>query len=347
MPSLPAWLLAFVSSSLVAILGTPILRRFALASDFVDKPGNHKSHVHPIPYLGGVALMLSVLVGMLFQSRAAPRVGAIILAASALGAVGLIDDHRTVTPRLRILIEMAAGAVAIVAGLRVSVTGTAPVDILITLVWIVGITNALNLLDNMDGLAAGTATVVSLSVFALAILGDQSVLATVSAAVAGACLGFLVYNRRPASIFMGDAGSLFLGFVLAVLTVDVTPESTPPMSFAVPVMLMALPLLDTATVILGRLRHGCQVTLGGKDHLSHRLRARGLSPGMAVLVLLACEVAVGILAVLGGRRVVPLTWAALAACVVIGLLMAVTLRAKVYDVPVTGFARRLRLGSSA
>lgn len=344
---LPAWVLAFVSSSLVAVLGTPILRRFALASDFVDKPGSHKSHVHPIPYLGGVALMLSVLVGMLFQSRAAPRVGAVILAASALGAVGLLDDHRTVAPRWRILIEVAAGLVAIAAGLRVSVTGITVVDVLITLVWIVGITNALNLLDNMDGLAAGTATVVSIAVFALAILGDQSVVATVSAAVAGACLGFLVYNRRPASIFMGDAGSLFLGFVLAVLTVDVTPESTPPMSFAIPLMLMALPVLDTATVVLGRLRHGRQVSLGAQDHLSHRLRALGLSPGTAVMVLVGCEAAVGVLAVLGGRRVVPLGWAAVAACAVVGLVMTVTLRARVYEVPVTGFARRLRLGSSA
>ena len=208
--------------------------------------------------------------------------------------------------------------------------------------WIVGVTNAINLLDNMDALAAGVSAVAALSVFALAILGRQPVVATLAAAVAGACLGFLVYNRPPASIFMGDAGSLFLGFVLAILTINVSPAVFPPVSFLIPLLLLAIPVLDTTVVTLARLRRGRPVSQGGRDHLSHRLAKRGLRRRTAVAVLIGCESVLGMLAVLAGRRVMPGGRRRRGGGGHGGGLLAVTAKAKVYREPVVGFPRRLQ-----
>jgi UDP-GlcNAc:undecaprenyl-phosphate/decaprenyl-phosphate GlcNAc-1-phosphate transferase len=343
----PVWLLAFgVAVALTAVI-TPLSRRLALATDLVDKPGQHKSHVRPTPYLGGVGLIASVLVALALDGRADPRVAAVALGAAVIGAVGLLDDDRTVDPRIRFAVELGVAAVVTAFGLRIHATGIFAIDVALTLLWLVGVTNAFNLLDNMDGLAAGVAAAAAAAVFALAIMGPQPLVATVAAAVVGACLAFLGFNRPPASIFMGDAGSLFLGFVLAVLTISVNPALDPPFSFAVPLVLLALPVLDTSTVTLARLRRGLKVSLGGKDHLSHRLVALGLSRGRAVATLVMVEAGLSLLAVLAGRRVLQLRWLVVAAGVVLGLLAAVTARASVYTQPVVGLPRRLRLGALA
>jgi UDP-N-acetylmuramyl pentapeptide phosphotransferase/UDP-N-acetylglucosamine-1-phosphate transferase len=338
----PSWALAFVTATAVALVGTPVLRRLATATGFVDHPAPRKSHRHPIPYLGGIAIITSVLVALLFEARAAPRVGVLMVGAAALGAMGLLDDDRTVDPRFRFLAETLAAVLAVVVGVRIHATGIEALDILITIVWIVGVTNAINLLDNMDALAAGVSAVTALSVFALAILGRQPVVATLAGAVAGACLGFLVYNRPPASIFMGDAGSLFLGFVLAILTINVSPAVFPPVSFLIPLLLLAIPVLDTTVVTVARLRRGRPVSQGGRDHLSHRLAKRGLRRRRAVAVLIGCESVLGVLAVLAGRRIVPVTVAVLVAVAMVGGLLAVTAKAVVYREPVVGFPRPLK-----
>ncbi len=339
----PVWARAALSAAFLTLALTPLLRRVALATGFVDQPAGRKLHTRPVPYLGGVALITSVLIGMLFEPRLPEKVAVLALGGALLGTVGLLDDHRTVSPHVRFLAQGAAAAAAVAIGLRVHATGIDAVDVVLTLVWIVGITNAFNLLDNMDGLAAGVAASGGAAVFVLAVLGRQPVPATLAAALVGASLAFLVYNRRPATVFMGDAGSLFLGFVLALLTVDIDPALAPPASFAVPVLLLGLPILDTSTVTLARLRRGRSVLQGGKDHLSHRLVTLGLSTGGAVLVLVAVEVALGALAVLAGRRVMPLPWAVAAAATIVASLAVVTSRASVYTEPVVGISRRLKL----
>ncbi|MGH9266472.1 MAG: glycosyltransferase family 4 protein, partial [Acidimicrobiales bacterium] len=303
----PTWAYAFLAAGLVTLAGTPLLRRLALATEFVDHPvAAHKSHRDPTPYLGGIGLIVAVLVGLLFTDRLTPQVGVVALGGSLIGCLGLLDDHRSVGALFRFTVELGVAAVAVAAGLRIHATDVPAIDGVLTLVWIVGVTNAVNLLDNMDGLAAGVSAAAATAIFALAVLGEQLVTATVAAGLAGACVGFLVHNKRPASIFMGDTGSLFLGFVLALAAIDVSPALTPPASFAVPLMLLALPVLDTATVTLARLRRGRPVSQGGKDHLSHRLVAVGLSPGAAVAVLVGVEGTVGMAAVMAGRQMVPL-----------------------------------------
>ncbi len=339
---MPSWALAFLTAVGLALVGTPVLRRLATATGFVDHPAPRKSHRRPVPYLGGIAIICSVLVALLFEARAAPRVAVLMAGAAGLGAMGLLDDDRTVDPRFRFLAETAAALLAVAVGVRINATGVEGLDILITVVWIVGVSNAINLLDNMDALAAGVSAVTALSVFALAILGRQPVVATLAAAVAGACLGFLVYNRPPASIFMGDAGSLFLGFVLAILTINVSPAVVPPVSFLIPLLLLAVPVLDTTTVTLARLRRRRPVSQGGRDHLSHRLAKRGLRRRNAVAVLIGCESVLAVLAVLAGRRVVPVAVAVVVAVLIVGGLLAVTAKAEVYKEPVVGFPRTLK-----
>ncbi len=340
----PSWAHAFVAAGLLTLAGTPVLRRVALATGFVDHPvAAHKSHDKSTPYLGGVGLVVAVLVAMLFTSHLTAEAGAVALGGSLIGCLGLLDDHRSVGALFRFGVEVGVAALALSVGLRVHATDIPAIDGLITIIWIVGITNAVNLLDNMDGLAGGVSAAAAAAIFAIAVLGEQAVSATLAAGLAGACLGFLAHNKRPASIFMGDAGSLFLGFTLSILAIGVSPALRPPASFAIPLMLLALPVLDTATVTISRLRRRRSVAQGGKDHLSHRLVARGLSPGAAVMVLVAIEGAVGGLAVSASREVVPLIAAIASAAALLALLTLGTVRADVYAEPLVGLPRRLKL----
>jgi len=332
-----------VAAALLALVATPLVRRLAIATDFVDQPSGYKSHGAATPYLGGAALVLAVLVALLFAPDPAAEVAVVALGAAILATIGLVDDHRTVHPGVRFLAETAIALAVVAVGVRIHATGIVWLDGGLTVVWIVGVTNAANLLDNMDGLAAGVTAAAASAVFALAALGGQTTTATFAAGLVGGCLGFLAYNRSPASIFMGDAGSLFLGFVLAVLTIDVNPSLSPPMSFVVPVTLLAIPVLDTTTVTLGRLRRGLQVSKGGRDHLSHRLVAMGLTSSAAVTVLVMAEAIVGGLAVASGRRVLGVAPALVAVGIVLGALTALTVRAPVYTVPVVGLPRKVRL----
>jgi UDP-GlcNAc:undecaprenyl-phosphate/decaprenyl-phosphate GlcNAc-1-phosphate transferase len=342
-----AGLLPFLAALLLAAVGVPFFRRLALVTGFVDQPNEKKVHDAPIPYLGGMALIGGVLAGLLVASRHGSEALLIALGAGFLGTVGLLDDDRTVEPRNRLLLELAIASLALFLGLRVSATGVPVLDVAVTLVWIVGITNAFNLLDNMDGLAGGVGAIAAAAVFVLAALADQELTVGVAAAVVGACLGFLVYNRPPARIFMGDTGSLFLGFSVAVLTIKVDPVLTPPASFAVPLILLALPVLDTATVTLARLRRGRRVSIGGRDHLSHRLVALGLSRPAAVGVLLATEALLAALALLAGRRVLPLAAAAAATASALAVLSVFTSRARVYEEDAVSWPRWLLPGVGA
>jgi len=323
------------------------LRGLARATDFVDAPAQRKSHDTSIPYLGGVGLIAGLLVGLAFAPSLSPPIKVIALGGPVIGMLGLLDDHRTLNPYLRFAVEMGVAVLALASGLRIHATDVALIDGFLTLIWIVGITNAVNFLDNMDGLSAGVAAAGGLGILTLAILGEQVAAAVVAAGLVGACLGFLVYNRRPASIFMGDTGSLFLGFVLAVMAIEVSPTLALPASFAVPVILLALPVLDTSTVMLARMRRGRSVLLGGRDHLSHRLAKLGLSSGTAVWVLIVIELVVAALSVLAGREAIPLAAAIGGTVVVLATLSAVTARAQVYEEDVVGLPRKVRMAAFA
>lgn len=280
-------LLAFGAALALTLAVTPLLRRVALRWDVVDHPAARKSHVTPTPYLGGIGLIAAALVGLAFAPHLPARVGLIVVGGLGLGLVGFLDDKHTLNPAPRIAVQLAAALLAVGAGVRVHVTASDAINIIVTVLWIVIITNAFNLLDNMDGLSAGAAVVAGTGVFLVADINGQYLVATAAAGVVGGCLGFLAYNKRPASIFMGDAGALVLGYVMAVLTIAIRPDLPTPRSWTLPAVLLWLPILDTSFVVITRIRDRRPVMEGGKDHLSHRVAALGFPPGRAVMTLLA------------------------------------------------------------
>jgi len=326
---------ASASCAIVAAC-TPLVRRLAVAKGVVDHPGGHKSHAVAVPYLGGLAIMAGAVAAQLAVVGVPGRATIVLLAAIGLGIVGAIDDRRNLHPVPRLAAQTAAAATAVGVGVRANITGNVVIDSAGTIVWIVIMTNALNFLDNMDGLAACLAAASAASAFALSSAAGQHIVATASSALVGACLGFLLYNRRPASIYMGDAGSLFLGYLLAVVVVQVDPAQSQPRSWLVPALLLSIPVLDTTTVMVARWRNGRALHMGGRDHLSHRLVALGWSPTEAVLTLVGCQGILGGLAVLVGRGFAPV-WLALIICAAaLSSVQLLCISAKVYTADLVG-----------
>jgi UDP-GlcNAc:undecaprenyl-phosphate GlcNAc-1-phosphate transferase len=210
--------------------------------------------------------------------------------ALVMGLVGLWDDLKSLNPLPRFIGQSIAGlVVAVILVLNDNVgnpTGIILVDVLITVLWIVGICNSINFFDNLDGGAAGTVAIAAISLTYLAITGNQYFIAALSIVIAGSTLGFLIWNRVPARIYMGDAGALFLGVLLAILTVRFKPTTeTSISSFAIPILLLAIPILDTTVAVFSRLRRKVSPFQGGKDHLSHRLVRAGLSRKLSAITL--------------------------------------------------------------
>jgi UDP-GlcNAc:undecaprenyl-phosphate GlcNAc-1-phosphate transferase len=286
-----------ITYALVGVL-TPVMRKIAIANQILDLPTSmHKSHTKAVPYLGGVAILIGVtFVSYLALAFSNFTVSNFLLATSVLGPalvmglIGLWDDLKNLPPLPRFIGQSVAGlvvAAALVIGSNVAnPTGSTFADVLITVIWVVGICNSINFFDNLDGGAAGTAAISAIFLTYLAINSGQAFVAALSIVVAGATLGFLIWNRAPARIYMGDAGALFLGVLLATLTIRLNPDTQTSIgSFATPILLLAIPILDTTVAVLSRLRRGVSPFLGGKDHLSHRLVRAGLSRKMAAIVL--------------------------------------------------------------
>jgi UDP-GlcNAc:undecaprenyl-phosphate GlcNAc-1-phosphate transferase len=269
----------------------PLLRGLALRLGCVDRPATRKFHREPVPLLGGIGITVAFAVGLIWTSPGrGPTVG-LLAGALFLMAVGIVDDTRGMTPWVKLAAQTAAAAIAVGSGIQTTFLGEAELNAAFTLIWIVGMTNAFNLLDNMNGLAAGVATISALTFAVLASryshLGiEQGTTAVAAAALAGACLGFLPYNLVRAWIFMGDAGSLVLGFVLASLAALGSWRSpTVATSLLIPLLVLAYPIFDTSLVTLLRLRDGRSVFQGGTDHSSHRLVSLGLGRIETVLLI--------------------------------------------------------------
>lgn len=287
---LATYLAIFAVALLAAVGGMPFVRRAALAMSFVDKPATRKFHRVPVPLMGGVAIWGACILALVLFTDAfrLPQLGAILLGASVVAATGLLDDRKGLSPYVKLGMQIVGAAIVIVSGIRVeSATPWPVVNLAITILWIAGITNALNLLDNMDGLAAGVATIASGFFLLLAAGSGQFLVASLAAAIAGASLGYLRFNfLAPARIFMGDAGSLFLGFLLAVLGIKLHFDKEPVVTWLIPILVLGIPLFDTALVVLSRLRRRLNpLTTPGKDHLSHRLVLAGLTSRESVLVI--------------------------------------------------------------
>ncbi len=294
-------MLIFTAALTLALAATPIARRLAMRTNMLDQPAQRKAHVTPTPMLGGLAIYAAVLVALtLFGDKFyIHQVAGIIIGASLISFLGLWDDRMPLPPWAKLIGQIIPVVVLILTGVRVSIFQLPALNILITILWVLFITNAVNFLDNMDGLSAGVTAMASAYFLLLAALSGQYLVGALTAALLGACIGFLVYNFNPASIFMGDTGSLFLGFILAAVGIKLRfPTNIPEVTWMVPVLVLGVPILDTSMVIVSRLRRGKNpFTTPGKDHLSHRLVKMGYTRREAVLMLYLLGSIFGMIAV--------------------------------------------------
>lgn len=292
------YFLLFVSTFIVVGFLTPVMRKIAITKKIYDSPTvAHKTHKEPVPYLGGVAIIIGVVLisyGVAifdgFTGRNYLLMTSVLAPAIILGGIGLWDDMRNLRPAPRLAIQTAAGLFTAWILISQNTIGTPTnskvIDTLITSFWIVGICNSINFFDNLDGGAAGTVAVTSSALFVLGFQGQQFMIAALSAVTAGATIGFLLWNKSPARIYMGDAGALFLGVLIATLTIRLQPDTEVMWtSLATPVLLLAVPILDTCVAVLSRIKRGISPFQGGHDHLSHRLIRGGLSRKTAAISL--------------------------------------------------------------
>ncbi|MBM4465720.1 MAG: undecaprenyl/decaprenyl-phosphate alpha-N-acetylglucosaminyl 1-phosphate transferase [Chloroflexi bacterium] len=295
------YMLILVTALFFAIGVTPLARRLAPRLGVMDWPSVRKIHTKAMPRLGGAAIYLAFTLALvLFENRHyISQLVSILLGATLVSFCGIWDDRWGMRPLLKLGIGQPLAALILVASdVRVSFLPHPILNVLVTIIWVVGITSALNLLDNMDGLSAGVATVASAFFLLLAAMSGQYLVGSLAAALLGACLGFLLYNFNPASIFMGDTGSLFIGFVLAAVGIKLRfPGRLNIVTWMIPVLVLGVPIFDTTLVVVSRLRRGLNPTTHpGKDHFSHRLVAMGLSQREAVMAIYLICGALGMLA---------------------------------------------------
>jgi UDP-GlcNAc:undecaprenyl-phosphate GlcNAc-1-phosphate transferase len=295
-------ILGIAAFALTGLLTWPV-RALAIRLGAMDAPNlARKTQTEPVPYLGGAAIALGITI----ITFAAVFVGGnttdenngqlkdlaftILVPALSLGLMGLVDDLRSLSPWPRLITQTVVGSIVafiIVQGGTVGTPfGTSTLNTAVTIFWIVGICNSINFFDNLDGAASGAVAIAALGVFFIAFDRGQELVSALSIVTAGATIGFLMWNKSPAKIYMGDAGALFLGVIISVATIRLNPGITPTwQSLAIPVILLAVPLLDTCVAVFSRLARGLSPLTGGKDHLSHRLVRDGLTRRMAAISL--------------------------------------------------------------
>jgi UDP-GlcNAc:undecaprenyl-phosphate/decaprenyl-phosphate GlcNAc-1-phosphate transferase len=308
-------ILGISAFALTGLLTWPV-RALAIRLGAMDAPNlARKTQAEPVPYLGGVAIALGISIitlGAVFigaenfagenNNQLQDLALTILLPALVLGAMGLFDDLRSLSPWPRLITQTVIGTVVAFVIVENGTIGTAFssgnlgfdagnrswLNTLVSILWIVGICNSINFFDNLDGAASGAVAIAALGVFVIAFDRGQELISALSIVTAGATIGFLMWNKSPAKIYMGDAGALFLGIIISVATIRLNPGITPIwQSLMIPLMLLAVPLLDTCVAVFSRLARGLSPLTGGKDHLSHRLIRTGLNPRLVTYLLWA------------------------------------------------------------
>lgn len=277
----------FLLALSVTALSIPWVRRLALRMGFVDSPAQRKLHSTPMPLMGGVAIFGgAVLAIIIFVPEFPNTVAGVLLSLTVVALSGLLDDRFDLPAWTKLAAQFVGFLILVSFDIHVKLPLPELVNYATTFLWLAGISNAINFLDNMDGLSAGVSGVAAAFILLLGLQNDQFLVAGLAAAVLGATMGFLRFNFKPAQIFMGDAGALFLGFVLALLGLQLRfPANSSFVTWMVPLFILALPIFDTTLVVVSRLRRGVSPNTAGKDHLSHRLVQRGFSQRETVLLL--------------------------------------------------------------
>ncbi len=330
-----SYVVPVVVSLVLSLALTPAVRAAARRFGMVAKPKADRWHKQPTAMMGGVAIFLAVVVAYIAFIPRTQSGWVVLFASTFLFVVGLLDDLLHIKPYQKLIGQVMGAAVIIYFGLSLPWSGSPSLNMAVTIFWLIGITNAINLLDNMDGLAAGIAAIAAVFIAANLAINGQLTEALTLAVFAAALIGFLAYNSNPATIFMGDAGSMFVGFFLAGSALLSTAGGRG-RSFlvvvAVPVLVLFIPIFDTTLVTVVRKLSGRSVSMGGRDHTSHRLVALGLSERRAVWMLYGFAAASGVLALMMREATLHTSLALILAFTVVLVLVGVYLAGvKVYD----------------
>ncbi|MFL5907215.1 MAG: glycosyltransferase family 4 protein [Solirubrobacterales bacterium] len=282
---------ALLAALAVTLIATPIARRIAIGSSFFDHPAGYKEHLRPTPYLGGAAVMAGILAGTLIFDAAADY-KRMLAAALILCAIGTLDDRIQLGVTLRLIAQVATAVALWTVDLGWTMLHNPTADLVLTIIWVVGITNAFNLMDNQDGATGTVGAVCAAGIGTLALAQNAMPLALIAFSVCGACLGFLRYNlAKPAKIFLGDGGSMPIGLLVACMVMAIPDGRLDWTLLFATAPLVGLPILDTTLVVASRLRRGAPVLSGGRDHLTHRLLAVVGSERRVALILAAAQAA--------------------------------------------------------
>lgn len=304
-------LAAFAVAGVLAYILTPFVKRFAQKVGAIDVPKDgRRMHKVPIPRLGGLGIFLAFFCAMLIFADFDQQLLSILLGATIIVVLGIFDDIMALGAKFKFIVQIIAAAIPVcLGGLKIEMfTNVNPFSaepyfnlgifaIPITIIWIVGITNAVNLIDGLDGLAVGVSSIASLTMLAVGLLTNDIAVAVAMAALTGACIGFMPYNINPAKIFMGDTGSTFLGFMLATMSIQGMFKFYAVISFAVPFLILGLPIFDTAFAITRRVLSGRSPMSPDRGHVHHRLMDMGFNQKQSVAILYAISATLGLAAV--------------------------------------------------
>ena len=301
---------ALIAALLVSFVSTPVVKALAQKMGAVDVPkDSRRMHDHPIPRMGGLAIFFGFTLSTLVFLPLTEQLRGMLLGACLIVVLGILDDIYTLSAKLKFVVQIIAALIAVLHGNVITVISNPNIfsdnpywdlgilSVPISVLWVVGITNAVNLIDGLDGLACGVSTISSMTMLVIALVVAEGDVAIIMAALAGACIGFLPYNLNPAKIFMGDTGSTFLGFVLAVVSIQGLFKYAAIISFAVPFLMLALPIFDTCFAIIRRVSKGQSPMSPDRSHIHHRLIDMGFSQKQAVAVLYVISAILGLSAV--------------------------------------------------
>lgn len=302
---------AFLCALAITLGSTPLVKVLAQQVGAMDVPADERRmHKTPIPRLGGLAIFLGFIASVLLFCPIGPELQSILLGSVFIVLLGVIDDIKPLPAKVKLIGQIFAALIPVLNGVRVEFItnfnffsdvpyiSLSWLSVPLTLFWIVGITNAVNLIDGLDGLAVGISSIASFSLLIIAILLCEPVIALIMAALSGACIGFMPYNFNPAKIFMGDTGALFLGFILATLSIEGLFKFYAVMSFAVPFLILGLPIFDTALAIVRRIASGRSPMSPDRGHLHHKLIDMGFTQKQTVAILYTMSAILGLSAVL-------------------------------------------------
>ena len=301
---------ALIVALIVALVATPVVKSLAFKMGAMDVPkDNRRMHDHPIPRMGGLAIFLGFLLSVLLFAEITPQLRGMLLGSVIIVVLGIFDDIYSLPAMFKFVVQIVAALVAVFSGNVIQTLSNPNIfssdlywdlgvlSIPVSVIWIVAITNAVNLIDGLDGLACGVSTISSMTLLVISLVVSDAPAAILMAALAGSCIGFLPYNLNPAKIFMGDTGSTFLGYVLAVVSIQGLFKFYTIISFAVPFLMLGLPIFDTCFAFIRRIAHGQSPMHADRSHVHHRLIDMGFSQKQAVAVLYIISAILGLSAV--------------------------------------------------